>query len=171
LRNQSAIGGIGGGNVRSALVEQGAGFAAQDYDQQLRRLDALSGRGLSSAQTATGMGAGPEYGTGPQYVQTGTDRGVSSGDFVTRVAAPTLAERRAGPSRVAAPKKYVPEVTEQPTGPPPDEGSGIDLGGGYEGGYDEFGNKVRRKPGGEWEQYEEQQNYQLSNQSPDIRAY
>ena len=49
LQNSAAIGGIGGGNVRSALVEQGAGFAAQDVGNQFNRLNALSGQGANAA--------------------------------------------------------------------------------------------------------------------------
>lgn len=66
LRSASAIGGLGGGNVRSALVEQGAGFAAQDFQNQLNRLASLSGGGQVTAtnlgqlgaQTAGQIGAG-----------------------------------------------------------------------------------------------------------------
>ena len=49
LRNSSAIGGLGGGNVRSALVEQGAGFASQDLARQQQQLGALSGVGFNAA--------------------------------------------------------------------------------------------------------------------------
>lgn len=45
LRNASAIGGLGGGNVRSALVQQGVGFGQQDIQNQFGRLGQLSGRG------------------------------------------------------------------------------------------------------------------------------
>lgn len=38
VRNASAIGGLGGGNVRSALVQQGVGFAQQDIQNQFGRL-------------------------------------------------------------------------------------------------------------------------------------
>ena len=50
LRNTSAIGGLGGGNVRSALVQQGVGFAQQDFDNQFNRLASVSGiaRGATS---------------------------------------------------------------------------------------------------------------------------
>jgi hypothetical protein len=51
LRNQAKIGGLGGGNVRSALQEQAAGFAAQDYGNYMNRLQALGGRGQQAAQT------------------------------------------------------------------------------------------------------------------------
>lgn len=45
LRNQSAIGGLGGANVRTALQEQAAGFAQQDLQNQFGRLGQLSGQG------------------------------------------------------------------------------------------------------------------------------
>ena len=46
--NASAIGGLGGGNIRTALVEQGAGFAIQDLENQRRELASLSGGGLAA---------------------------------------------------------------------------------------------------------------------------
>jgi hypothetical protein len=78
LRNQSAIGGLGGGNVRTALQEQAAGFAQQDLQNQFNRLgitsageQALQGRqqqavtnlaniraGLGAQQGAALIGAG-----------------------------------------------------------------------------------------------------------------
>lgn len=56
LRNASAIGGIGGGNVRSALVEQGAGFAAQNFNNQFNQLSDLRTSGQNAA-TNIGQGA------------------------------------------------------------------------------------------------------------------
>ena len=56
LRNSAAIGGLGGGNVRSALVEQGAGFAAQDFNNQFARLSDLRTAGQNAA-TNIGQGA------------------------------------------------------------------------------------------------------------------
>lgn len=56
LRNSAAIGGLGGGNVRSALVEQGAGFAAQDFNNQFNRLSDLRTSGQTAA-TNIGQGA------------------------------------------------------------------------------------------------------------------
>ena len=56
LRNSAAIGGLGGGNVRSALVEQGAGFAAQDFNNQFSRLSDLRTAGQNAA-TNIGQGA------------------------------------------------------------------------------------------------------------------
>jgi len=57
LRNASAIGGLGGGNIRSALVEQGVGFAAQDFNNQLNRLAGLSGSGQVAQQGIGALGA------------------------------------------------------------------------------------------------------------------
>jgi len=48
LRNTAAIGGLGGGNVRSALVEQGVGFAQQDFQNQFARLGQLAGQGQAA---------------------------------------------------------------------------------------------------------------------------
>ena len=45
LANASAIGGLGGGNIRSALVEQGVGFGQQDFGNYYNRLAGLSGSG------------------------------------------------------------------------------------------------------------------------------
>ena len=66
LRNQAAIGGLGGGNVRQALQEQAAGFASQALGQQLDRLASVRTGGQSGAlslgglgqQAATNIGAG-----------------------------------------------------------------------------------------------------------------
>lgn len=49
LRNSAAIGGLGGGNVRSALQQQAAGFAQQDFGNQFNRLAGLSGSGQAAA--------------------------------------------------------------------------------------------------------------------------
>lgn len=48
-RNQAAIGGLGGGNIRTALQQQATGFAQQDLGNQFNRLGALSGAGQSAA--------------------------------------------------------------------------------------------------------------------------
>ena len=57
LRNSAAIGGLGGGNVRSALVQQGAGFAQQDYQNQFGRLGQLAGQGQGAATSIGNFGA------------------------------------------------------------------------------------------------------------------
>lgn len=50
LRNSSAIGGLGGGNVRQALQSQAMGLAQQDYQNQFNNLSAVSDRGIQAAQ-------------------------------------------------------------------------------------------------------------------------
>lgn len=57
VRNASAIGGLGGGNVRTALQEQAAGFAQQDIQNQFGRLGQLAGQGQSSAVSVGQFGA------------------------------------------------------------------------------------------------------------------
>jgi hypothetical protein len=57
LRNSSAIGGLGGGNIRSALVEQGAGFAQQDYNNQFARLGQIAGQGQAATTNLGQFGA------------------------------------------------------------------------------------------------------------------
>ena len=53
IRNSAAIGGLGGGNIRSALVQQGVGFAQQDYNNQFNRLAGIAGQGQ---QATTNVG-------------------------------------------------------------------------------------------------------------------
>jgi hypothetical protein len=57
LRNQAAIGGLGGGNVRTALQEQAMGFAQQDIQNQFGRLGQLAGQGQNAANTAGQFGS------------------------------------------------------------------------------------------------------------------
>lgn len=57
LRNAGAIGGLGGGNVRSALVEQGVGFAQQDLQNQFGRLGQLAGQGQAAATSVGQFGS------------------------------------------------------------------------------------------------------------------
>jgi hypothetical protein len=54
LRNSAAIGGLGGGNVREALVQQGVGFAQQDIQNQFGRLGQIAGQG-QAAPTGAGL--------------------------------------------------------------------------------------------------------------------
>jgi hypothetical protein len=56
LRNSAAIGGLGGGNVRSALVQQGVGFAQQDFNNQFGRLGQLAGQGQAATQSVGQFG-------------------------------------------------------------------------------------------------------------------
>ena len=57
VRNASAIGGLGGGNVRSALVQQGVGFAQQDFQNQFSQLGQLAGQGQAATTTQGQFGA------------------------------------------------------------------------------------------------------------------
>lgn len=55
LRSSAAIGGLGGGNVRTALQEQAAGIASQNYQQDLENLRSLASRGQQAAGTSAGI--------------------------------------------------------------------------------------------------------------------
>jgi len=57
LRNAAATGGLGGGNVLSALQQQGIGFAQQDLQNQLARLTSLSEAGRGAAVNTGQFGA------------------------------------------------------------------------------------------------------------------
>jgi hypothetical protein len=57
VRNSSAIGGLGGSNVRTALVEQGAGFAQQDFNNQFSRLGQIAGQGQAATTNLGQFGA------------------------------------------------------------------------------------------------------------------
>jgi len=57
LQNAAAIGGIGGGNVRTDLQEQAAGFAQQDIGNQFNRLASISGTGQTATQNTAQFGA------------------------------------------------------------------------------------------------------------------
>jgi hypothetical protein len=57
LRNAGSMGGIGGGNIRSALVEQGTGFAQQDFNNQFGRLGQIAGQGQNAATNVGQFGA------------------------------------------------------------------------------------------------------------------
>ena len=49
MRNQAAIGGLGGGNVQQELQRQGMGLAQQDYANQYNRLAGLSALGMEGS--------------------------------------------------------------------------------------------------------------------------
>ena len=57
LRNAGRMGGIGGGNIRSALVEQGTGFAQQDFNNQFGRLGQIAGQGQNAVTNVSQFGA------------------------------------------------------------------------------------------------------------------
>jgi len=58
LRSSAAIGGLGGGNDRSALQQQGIGFAQQDLQNQLARLGTIAGQGQAVTSNIAQLGAG-----------------------------------------------------------------------------------------------------------------
>jgi hypothetical protein len=60
VRNASATGGLGGGNVRRALAEYGTGAAAQDFNNQFQR----GQQALGSQQNSAGQAAQLAFGTG-----------------------------------------------------------------------------------------------------------
>jgi hypothetical protein len=74
LRNSAAIGGLGGGNVRSALVEQGVGFAQQDYNNQFGRLGQLAGQGQTAATNIGNFGANASNNISNSYGSIGNAR-------------------------------------------------------------------------------------------------
>ncbi len=57
LRGAASIGGLGGGRVRTALVEQGVGFAQQDLQNRFGRLGQLAGQGQAAATNVGQFGA------------------------------------------------------------------------------------------------------------------
>lgn len=82
LRNQAAIGGLGGGNVRQELQRQGIGMAAQDYDNSFNRLGGLSNMGMQAAgnmsniaSNAANFGANAYMNTGQNLAQGRTNAG------------------------------------------------------------------------------------------------
>lgn len=56
LRNQAAIGGLGGGRVRQELQKQGIGFGSQQFGNFQNRLAALAGSGQTGAQNLAQLG-------------------------------------------------------------------------------------------------------------------
>lgn len=70
LRSGAAIGGLGGGRIRSALMEQAMGIAATQQQQQLENLRSIATRGQSAAGDVAGIRIGT--GTTEAGIQTGT---------------------------------------------------------------------------------------------------
>lgn len=98
LRNQAAIGGLGGANVRTALQEQAMNIASTQQQQYLENLRSLAGRGQqiagaeSSLIAQTGMaGAGLEAQAGQALAQLAQQYGVSSADLA-RMSSSELAQ-------------------------------------------------------------------------------
>lgn len=57
LRNEAAIGGLGGGNVRTALQEQAFGIASQQLGQRTSNLFGLANIGAGATATGAATGA------------------------------------------------------------------------------------------------------------------
>ncbi len=55
IRNQAALGGLGGGNVRGALQEQAAGIAGQQQQQALANLSTIAQRGVGASTSQAGF--------------------------------------------------------------------------------------------------------------------
>jgi hypothetical protein len=58
VRNQAALGGLGGGNVRTALQEQAFGIAATQLGERKSRLAGVATRGAQATATGAAIGAG-----------------------------------------------------------------------------------------------------------------
>lgn len=58
LRNQAALGGLGGGNVRTALQEQAFGIASQQLGERKERLAGVASLGAQSTAAGAQIGAG-----------------------------------------------------------------------------------------------------------------
>ncbi len=57
LRNEAALGGLGGGNVRTALQDQAFGIASQQLGQRKDRLAGLAGVGAQATASGAAIGA------------------------------------------------------------------------------------------------------------------
>lgn len=71
LRSQAATGGLGGGQVLSALQQQAAGFAQTDLQNQLAQLSGLSQAGQSAAVQTGTFGAQAAGAAGRQLTNIG----------------------------------------------------------------------------------------------------
>lgn len=107
LRNQAAIGGLGGGNIRTALQEQAFGRAQTDLDQQLARLTGVAREGLTATQAGLRE---------PARISTGVDVGVQDPNRLQadreRAVAAAAAQRAGDPKIIRAARGDIP--TAQP---------------------------------------------------------
>jgi len=105
LRNASALGGLGGGNVRAALQEQAFGRAQTDLDRQLARLTGVTREGLTATQAGLRE---------PGRLSTGVDVGVQDPARLQadreRAAAAEAARRAADPKIIRAARGDIPRV-------------------------------------------------------------
>lgn len=120
LRNSSAIGGLGGGNVRSALVQQGVGFAQQDLQNQFGRLGQLAGQGQSAATSIGQFGQQTAGNIGNSLMAAGNARatGIMNQNQATQQAIQGVTT---GLSQFATQAP----ATQQAVAPPPTSNIGI----------------------------------------------
>lgn len=97
LRNQAAIGGLGGGNVRTALQEQAMNIASTQQQQYLENLRSLATRGQEAAGANTNVisqmglaGASLTSEAGQTLAQLSQQYGISSADLA-RMSASEMA--------------------------------------------------------------------------------
>ena len=74
VRQHAAIGGLGGGRVRSALNQQGIGFAAQDFGNHYSRLAGMSNTGQATGQQMGQLGQNYAGNAAQQYGLIGNAR-------------------------------------------------------------------------------------------------
>ncbi len=103
VRNASRLGGLGGGNIRTALQEQAFGRAQTDLDQQLARLTGVTREGFAATQAGLRE---------PGRISTGVDVGVQDPDRLQadreRATAAETARRAADPKIIRAARGDLP---------------------------------------------------------------
>lgn len=95
LRNSAAIGGLGGGNVRTALQEQGIGLAGQFLGERKDRLAGLAGQGLGAVGQQAVVGGNISSNIANLFAE--------RGDVLGSAREATAAGRRSGLARIALP--------------------------------------------------------------------
>lgn len=111
LRGQAAIGGLGGGNVRTALQAQAAGFAQQDLQNQFSRLGQLAGQGQATTAQLGQLGAGAAQRAGQFQLAGG--QAAASGILGAQQAQGQLLGRLGGGLRGIGMAGQTPGVTPQ----------------------------------------------------------
>lgn len=111
LQNTAAIGGLGGGNVRGALQQQAAGFAQQDFQNQLNRLGGLAGQGQIATANVAQLGAGAAQQIGQFGIQAGQAQ--ASGILGAQQAQGRFTSQLGGGIRGAGFASQTPGVTTQ----------------------------------------------------------
>ena len=104
LRNSAKIGGLGGGTVRTALAEQGAGFAAQDYNQHMNRLQNVSSQGMQAGQAMTAADLGVSKTAGNMVAA--NDTKVADAAAAKAAADKAAADKKIADAATAKAKRY-----------------------------------------------------------------